>query len=98
LGIIQLTVIFFRLGALYLVNHSALEAQSNITGPGKAFRCGISFFDLTKLIPDEATAIKWFESIFWAYGRKCKDAIPTKPITAMGCGIAVDTASAISSL
>jgi len=42
-----------------------------MTGPGKAFRKGISFFELTKLIPDEETAIKWFESIFWRNGRRC---------------------------
>ncbi|MCY4171898.1 MAG: transposase [Bacteroidetes bacterium] len=42
-----------------------------MTGPDKAFRRGISFFELIKLIPDEETAIKWFESIFWLDGRRC---------------------------
>ena len=39
--------------------------------PGKSFRQGISLLELTELFPDEATAVRWFESIYWAEGRCC---------------------------
>ena len=40
-------------------------------GPGKAFRKGISLFDLMRRFPDEQSAIDWFESILWAKERTC---------------------------
>lgn len=38
---------------------------------GKAHREGISLLELFAMFPDEATATKWFEDIFWSEGRKC---------------------------
>lgn len=40
-------------------------------GPGRSHRKGISLLELTQLFPDEQSAIDWFESVFWANGRKC---------------------------
>ena len=42
-----------------------------MAGPGKAHRVGLTFMDITERFPDEASARKWFESTFWADGRKC---------------------------
>ena len=40
--------------------------------PGKSFRDGISVFELTEMFPDEASAVKWVESIRWPNGdRRC---------------------------
>ena len=41
------------------------------TGPGKYFRKGISLVELTEMFPDEASAVRWFESIQWPDGRHC---------------------------
>ncbi len=40
-------------------------------GPVKAFRKGVSLFDLVRRFPDEASVIKCFESILWAKERTC---------------------------
>ena len=40
-------------------------------GPGKAYRKGISIFELMEMIPDETAATKWFESILWKGERPC---------------------------
>lgn len=42
-----------------------------MTGPGRAHREGLTFMDIMRQFPDEATATKWFESNFWPDGRKC---------------------------
>ena len=39
--------------------------------PGKSYRAGISIIELAEMIPDEAAATKWFESILWKGGRAC---------------------------
>ena len=39
--------------------------------PGKAFREGVSLIELMDLFPDEAAAVRWFESIYWTDGRCC---------------------------
>ena len=39
--------------------------------PGKSHRKGISIIELAEMIPDEATAEKWFESILWGDDRPC---------------------------
>ena len=39
--------------------------------PGKAYREGITLMQLFDMFPDEATATKWFEDVFWSEGRKC---------------------------
>ena len=39
--------------------------------PGKAYREGISIFELTEMFPDETTAEKWLESVYWSDGRYC---------------------------
>ena len=39
--------------------------------PGKAHRVGISLMELTEMFPDEESAVKWFEGIYWPEGRKC---------------------------
>ncbi|MDE2646450.1 MAG: IS1595 family transposase [Bacteroidota bacterium] len=40
-------------------------------GPGPSHREGISLLELANKFPDEDSAIKWFESVLWADGRKC---------------------------
>ncbi|MCY4673258.1 MAG: IS1595 family transposase [Bacteroidetes bacterium] len=40
-------------------------------GPGRSHRKGISLIDLARQFPDEKAATEWFESVFWANGRKC---------------------------
>lgn len=45
--------------------------MSSKKGPGKAFREGISLFDLVNRFPNEQSAIDWFESIRWKDGRTC---------------------------
>lgn len=39
--------------------------------PVKAEREGITLMQLFDMFPDEATATKWFENVFWYEGRKC---------------------------
>lgn len=39
--------------------------------PGKSYREGISIIELAEMIPDEAAATKWFESILWNGERAC---------------------------
>ena len=39
--------------------------------PGKADRKGISLMELAEMFPDEETAVKWFESIYWPEERAC---------------------------
>ena len=40
--------------------------------PGKSFRKGLTFLELTEMFPDELTARKWFEELVWAEnGRHC---------------------------
>lgn len=39
--------------------------------PGKSKRVGLDVFELFDMFPDEASATKWFESVFWANGRVC---------------------------
>ena len=41
------------------------------SGPGKAYRNGISDFELFRMFPDDAAAEKWFESVRWADGVRC---------------------------
>lgn len=40
-------------------------------GRGRAYRKGISLLKLVEMFPDEESAVKWFESVFWPDGRKC---------------------------
>lgn len=40
-------------------------------GPGKSNRQGISILELSEMIPDEATAEKWFEVALWGDDRPC---------------------------
>ena len=42
-----------------------------MNGPGRSHRKGISLLKLAQMFPDEDSAVKWFESVFWANGRKC---------------------------
>ena len=39
--------------------------------PGKAYRKGLSVFELFEMFPDEASARKWFEDVRWVDGRYC---------------------------
>ena len=39
--------------------------------PGKAHRTGITLMELTEMFPDEGSAVKWFEAIYWPNGRHC---------------------------
>ena len=38
--------------------------------PGKSHRKGISLIELTEIFPDEASAVKWFETIRWPDGER----------------------------
>lgn len=40
-------------------------------GPGKNFRKGLTFVDLIRMFPDDATAEAWFTKIRWPEGVKC---------------------------
>lgn len=42
-----------------------------MNGPGRSHRKGISLIELAQWFPDEAAAMKWFESVIWPDGRKC---------------------------
>ena len=48
--------------------NAAMEKQK---APGKAYRKGLSVFELFEMFPDEASARKWFEDVRWADGRYC---------------------------
>ncbi len=39
--------------------------------PGKAYRRGLTVFQLFERFPDEASARQWFEGVRWANGRYC---------------------------
>ena len=41
------------------------------TGPGKAYREGITLIKLFEMFPDEQSAREWFESARWPNGRAC---------------------------
>ena len=41
------------------------------SGPGKAYRKGMTFFDLMDMFPDEDTARAWFEGVVWGNERAC---------------------------
>ena len=45
--------------------------MANQKAPGKAYRKGLSVFELFEMFPDEAAARQWFESVRWADGRYC---------------------------
>ena len=38
-------------------------------GPGKAHREGTSIMELADMLPNEESAIVWFESVIWPNGR-----------------------------
>ena len=43
-----------------------------MSGPGRSHRKGISLLELMdEMFPDEAAAVKWFESVVWPDGRCC---------------------------
>ncbi len=46
--------------------------------PGKSHRKGISLIELTEMFPDEETAVKWFEKIYWPEQRCCGHCGSTK--------------------
>lgn len=46
--------------------------------PGKSERKGISLMELAEMFPDEESAIKWFESIYWPEERCCGHCGSTK--------------------
>ncbi len=39
--------------------------------PGKAYRQGLSVFELFEMFPDEGAARRWFEGVRWVAGRYC---------------------------
>ena len=39
--------------------------------PGKSHRCGMTLVDIIRKFPTEKAAVKWFEKILWANGRRC---------------------------
>ncbi len=39
--------------------------------PGKAHRAGVTLVQLMDMFPDEASAVRWFESVIWPDGRHC---------------------------
>lgn len=42
-----------------------------MASPGRSQRKGITLLQPQELFQDEATATKWFETVFWPDGRKC---------------------------
>ena len=56
--------------------------MTTTTAPGKSHRKGISLMELTDLFPDEQTAVKWFEAIYWPEGRCCGHCGSTKTVKA----------------
>ena len=50
--------------------------------PGKAHREGVSLMQLAELFPDDASALKWFESRFWTDGRCCGHCGSTRTVEA----------------
>ncbi len=45
---------------------------------GKSNRVGLDVFALFDMFPDEATATRWFESVFWTNGRECGHCFSTR--------------------
>ena len=41
------------------------------TGPGRAHRKGITLIELMSLFPDDDSAERWFQNIFWPDGVRC---------------------------
>ena len=41
------------------------------TGPGRAHRKGVTLLELMDLFPDDDSAERWFQSIFWPDGVRC---------------------------
>ena len=46
--------------------------------PGKSFRSGLSLIQIMDLLPNDAAATKWFESVMWPAGRCCAKCGATK--------------------
>ncbi len=61
-----------------------MEVKAMKTGkaPGKSHRKGISLIELAEMFPDEATAVKWFENIYWPEERCCGHCGSTKTVEA----------------
>lgn len=53
-------------GAYYAKSHPAY------TAPGKAYRGGLSFFEVVDMLGAEATARRWFERECWPDGPFCR--------------------------
>ena len=45
--------------------------MTSTNAPGKSYRQGISLLELAEMFPNEETATKWFESIYWPKERCC---------------------------
>ena len=43
-----------------------------MAAPGKHYRKGITLIELMQMFPDEEAATRWFESVIWPNGRKCR--------------------------
>ena len=43
------------------------------SGPGKAYRQGMSLIDIMQMFPDDKSAEKWFTRQFWPVGPHCPD-------------------------
>lgn len=44
---------------------------SMMKAPGLAHRQGLTLMDLFAMFPDETSARKWFEAIYWEDGHRC---------------------------
>ncbi len=47
-----------------------METDTIRTGPGKAYRRGISVIELFDMFPDEESARTWLENLRWSDGRR----------------------------
>lgn len=48
-----------------------MEKREHVRAPGKAHRTGILLLELSERFPDDASAVKWFESQIWPDGGHC---------------------------
>jgi len=61
-------------------NHQLL---TSVIAPGKSYRQSISLIELGDMFPDEETATKWFEAIYWQEKRCCVHCGGTRTSKAM---------------
>ena len=61
----------YRLGKLLPIMKEIRKQKARKKAPGKSFRMGLSLIEIMRMLPDDATAEKWFIETRWPNGVAC---------------------------